>query len=318
MPDTVYRNETAGRKMRYKGHYARGDAMAAKRDALGVVQKLYERIFALDWEGMKGCLSDDFMIIHQGMNHPDLPFYNTFYGKDGCVEWINHIFGTVNLHQFDISYFVAEGDIVHTHVREGAIVKQSGASHCIENFQTFKLNGEHKICFCEIISETLPVVRSLHGKQGELYQSKYKAEDIPVSNYSFDNHHNRETAKELVESIKKTQAENVLNLLSDDIVFIINGDEDCVPFAGKFSGKDSVLQFIKLFLPEIKTIRPEYVISENNKADIVFKLSGQSTVTEKEFMHDASFSLQFDENGNVQYLFSQMNTDEIYQAYMRR
>ena len=291
--------------------------MSANADALSVVQKMYDRMFALDWEGMKACLFDDFIIIHQGINHPDLPFYNTFYGQDGCFEWINHIFETVNLHQFDFTYFVAEGNIVHTHVREGGTVKKSGAALCIENFHYFKLNENQKICFCEIISETFPVVRALYGKPGESYKTNYEAEDISVSHYLFTNEYNKKVAKASLDFIKRGQTEQLSDVLSGDTIFIVNGDESCVPYAGKFTGKDSVVRFVQLFQPEIKDIEISYIIAENNKADVIFKLDGQSTRTGKNFMHDASLSLQFSENGKIKYLFLQMNSYEIHRAYSR-
>jgi ketosteroid isomerase-like protein len=286
------------------------------KQPLEVVRELYDLIFAADEEALKASLADDLHIVHQGTPNPGLPFYGQFHGVDGFFEWAKNLFETVELNLFEPAYFLADGNRVNVHVREGSIVKASEATHSIENFHSFVLDEDVRIKNLQIISDPLTVLNSLYGKPGEHFAPKYKKEVLDVERYPFDMTHNRERAENAVDCIARGKMDRLSDIFSGEALFIVNGDEAAVPYAGRFEGLEAIGGFVEAFSRDTADLNVQATVSEGNKADVHFALDGKPASTGKPFSHDTVASFQFDRQGKIAYFFYHMNTYEVRQAYL--
>ena len=287
----------------------------ALANPLEAVRLLYDRILSNDEEGLNALLTDDLVVVHQGVRNPELPFYNVFHGRAGFFEWLKALFNTVELNLFEPTYFVSDGQKVNVHVREGSLVKASKATHCIENFHAFHVNEALEIQRVKIISDPLTVCNSLHGKPSEHFEPKHRQLAIHVEDYPFDRAYNEALAEKALYCISRGDHKPLSEIFSIDAEFIINGDEAVVPFAGKHSGMVSITDFMKKFSPDVSHTLKDYTVSEGNKTDVHFSMQGVSAVTGKRFSHDAVVAFQYNREGRIVYAFFHMNTFEIQQAY---
>jgi ketosteroid isomerase-like protein len=280
------------------------------------VRSLYDRIFAADEEGLKALLADDLVVVHQGVNHPGLPFYGEFHGIEGFFQWLKNLFDTVELNLFEPTYFVSGGPWVNVHVREGSVVRASQATHSIENFHAFHINDAGRIRHVKIISDPLTVFRSLEGKPGEHFEPKYKKASIEVGDYPFDRSYNDALAEKALDSLARGEERPLHEIFAVDADLVMNGDEAAVPFSGKFSGMAPVSNFMQRFSLDSGDTRKDYIVSEGNKTDVHFSMKGGSSVTGREFSHDAVAAFQYNTEGRIASAFFHVNTLEIQQAYL--
>ncbi|OHD11880.1 MAG: hypothetical protein A2086_15430 [Spirochaetes bacterium GWD1_27_9] len=267
--------------------------------------------------GASELMTDDVQIHHQGVEHQKHPYWYLYYGKNGCKSWLNSIFAEFILAGFIPSYMVVDDNKISYHVLEkGYLINFNNHLVEFENLHTFHITSNGKISKVELIPDTYVVVKA---EDDEKVTSVYLNSDYKVNSYEFNKDHNVRYAKKAINAFLKGDFDKIESILSDDVEVVVLGpkkDEVDISFAGKFTGKDQVKNFIKSFSEEILDIDEYDYMSDSNKLDVLLLLEGGATKTDRVFSCDALFGFQFNEQGNIARLFCNIDTEQVAIAYM--
>ena len=287
-------------------------AVDVSYDPLSIVQTAYTNLFSGDLEGFLDTLSDDVEWIHYGPPGT-IPTYGVYYGKQGVTEWAYNLFSCVQMNYFDIHYFVVDGNIVHSQVKEGAFSYGAGTQMYIENFHSFVFNPDGKISKVCILSESYTGVTAYNGENGLTYSTPYENNDYQ-STYETTRIDKLKVYK-LLFDMQKNGKKNI-NMFSDDAQIVMTGPEDIVPYMGKFSGYDEIRNFMKKFSKDIRCIDIKYIVKMGNKVNVCLKLYGKSSRSRTSYQSEAVFSFQYDDTGKIARLYGYSDNYTISRSYI--
>lgn len=282
------------------------------------VLAFYDSVFSAQYDNLAALMADDAVVFHQGYEHEAIPFYSTFNGKQGAVDWIINIFTTCTLEIFDMRYFVIDGNRASLHVLERGLMNSFGTYFTIENYHSFVVNESGKIEYIELISDGYILRETITSPAGGDFDVEYRTYDYSVENYPFDRDYNRKIASLALKAIDNGNDNLLDKLIADDIELTMVGPEEIIPFAGKYIGKEEVEDFLKDFTNGKKKLKHQYTIAENNKVNIHFKFEGKNTDEHGAFSADAVLSMQLNEEGKIAKIFGHYRTEEIADAYSEK
>jgi ketosteroid isomerase-like protein len=283
-------------------------------DPLPVVQNAYGYLFSGNLQQFLDCLSDDVVWIHYGP-HGTLPTFNTYYGKSGVTQWATNLMTSFQMNYFNIHYFVAEGNKVQTQVMEGAYSYGAGTQMYIENSHLFEINSSGKISRALIISESYTAVSAFNGVSGTTYTTKYANSDFQ-SDYTATLIDEIKAYKFMID-LNHGIYSDIKNYFSSDAEIVLTGPEDLVPYMGKFTGFQDIQKFTNKISKEIYRFDIQYIIKQNNKINVYFKLYGISRYYKKPYDSDALFSFQMNDKGKISKIYGYTNCYTISRAYLR-
>ena len=279
-----------------------------------IVGEFYSHLLTGNVEGMLGLLADDLSWTHLGPLDPSLPFYNTFYGKDGFLQWLNALVTSANLNGFTPKYMISDGNRVDSSVLEGAFMLIPQTQVNIENFHTFKVNNNGKINYVLVISESDTVVKSLSGSTGDVFETEHKIEDYQ-SNFMCNEKIIKDIALLATYLIKEGKINLLNKFISGDIETATSGNESSVPFFGKFIGKKELKNFSRKLAKEVKTLNIKYAAADGNKSNVHCVVNGKSSNTNENYRSKFVFCFQFDNKLRIARLYVYCNTNIVAEAY---
>lgn len=265
---------------------------------LRTIKKIYKRLERKQIHRLLKYFDQDVEWKVEGVEEA-IPFAGTYYGKEGVRQYIDNLSNSLRKLKLTLTYYILEDNEVNMHFIEKGIVISTGKEYSMEVVHCWKLNDTGKIVKYQGFNHTFALYHAFNATSNPDWSiANFTANySVPESNYN--DTYNR--VMFLYNAFLTGDLETLFAGMDENIIWILAGHEEAVPFAGTFYGVQGVREYTFILVTTVGF--SEYIILDTVvdgcRIDTQIRETVYSLDTGRSFQNEVIHSIIVNNDGNL-------------------
>ncbi|KGE73891.1 nuclear transport factor 2 family protein [Spirochaeta lutea] len=244
-----------------------------------------------------------------------VPLAGTYNGRFQISEYFRQLFNTMDIHDIEVQYQLAQDPYVSSHVRLRGRFKDSGTRVDMEFVFLFQFGEEGSITKTRVYYDTQLWTRAHQTPSDQVLQDiQHPGDDFRIRPTDYDL---TGLVDQLYANFYAGDIPGVMAMLSPDAAVYFKGDQESYPYAGIYEGQENILQFIQNLAGTAQPYNIQmFQVSEGNRSDVVLFEEWTVFATGKSYHVHTVNSWDVDAQGRLGGFYNYPDSQEIAQAYI--
>lgn len=207
------------------------------------VLKIFHHFQMNNGQGLEVVLNKNVIWEYEGVEGI-VPFAGCYSGKKGIEVFWKNFFKSITVLQFNLRYYIIDGNKIHIHWTEEGIVKSTGKRYIMETVQRWEFNNKGELIKFRWYNDTFALYQAFQPNTDPLLSiAQHPADyningDGPIDALPI--------VQQFYQYLLDKNLPSLISKVSMNNVFILAAPESIVPHAGTRYGPQGIIDFFTI------------------------------------------------------------------------